>query len=1226
MSEPQAAGTPDHLAHNVFPTDAEASDDAPTIISKPSSARGPAANGSVEANPAMPGRGEASLRGRTLAHFELIEPIGVGGMAAVIRARDRQLDRLVALKILPPEMATDPENVRRFHQEARAAARLDHENIARVFYCGEDQRLHFIAFEFVEGINLRALLERRGRLPVAEAVHYMLQIAAGLAHAAGRGVVHRDIKPSNIIISPNGRAKLVDMGLARNLGPADDKGLTQSGVTLGTFDYIAPEQAMDPREADVRSDVYALGCTFYHMLTGQPPVPEGTAAKKLHHHQHIPPVDPRQLNPDIPDDVAAILNRMMAKDPRDRYQRAEHLVQHLIQVAQKLGATADVPDGVLFVDAPLPAPPRKRPFLMAAVGALALGVFLVALSFAPPRNGGQRPPEHAQAPGTDKQPPAQDQASRKDTPQKVPPPPQIEGQHLVTSEHEFRQALASPATHLRLTLAEEVRIREGGLTFRAKGDGKDERTLIIVPANSDRPARLVIQPPKGADHNPQMPWGGLELGTGTVEFRDLHFEIQADTTPSALLAAVLVKGARSVLFTRCVFTQARVPIMPLIEQRRLAPLASVAAWNPGRFAREKPRLRFEACYFRKGQAAVTVHGSADVYQAHCAFGPHASLFHLLGEQNPELGTHFHLDNLSAFLVHGPAFRLDSDVTCELKIQHSIFSCPDKAVDPQPDATALIYQTDTGQVRSVRRFQGQRNCYHNLPLFWARPKAAEDKRIDLWDGFRAALAELEKPGHDESSTLLTAGTPWASPAPLDLLDTNPRQAFHINPTLTAVRQADLKGAIGVGQCAWGVMYAKALPELSGGERTPVAKRKPNEKVVDPKADGNTPNVYRTVLAALAEAEDRDVILIKHNGLVPVSPVTLKVGLRVTLRPDNGYRPVLTLAPKTVETEPALFTLYEGELVLENLEFRLRPDREDFKAQAVVALGGNGQVGFKQCVVTLDLPQDSAASLSAITLFETRDTTKAAMGGSRTAPDIHLQQCFVRGEGDLLFVRPSRALKLEVDGSLVALSGSLVHVEGGLKEVPAGGAVASVKLKRTTTYLGDHLLQVRPAMTGKGAAFTDVHAQDCLMVAAGGRPLVFLDGPGSEEQARRVFTWRGERNSYAGYEVVLEQQPAGEGAMPQRFKQDDWKRLTSETDQDPQFLEGHFDVAPLAERPLSQAVPGGFRFQPDPKVEVQGGGANPEQLPRPAAVGKVPVMPAAPAHPLPAEDGPDAGENE
>src|SRR5437762_12261594 len=291
----------------VFPDGATPTDDTPTIISKRA-----ATSDAIKATSAD----LSTLRGRKLAHFELIEPIGVGGMAAVLRARDTQLDRLVALKILPPDMATEPDNVQRFQQEARSAAKLDHENIARVFFCGEDQGLHFISFEFVEGENLRTILERRGRIPVPEAIRYMLQIAAGLAHASQRGVVHRDIKPSNIIVSPSGRAKLVDMGLARSQEPHSEDGLTQSGVTLGTFDYISPEQALEPREADVRSDIYSLGCTFYHLLTGQSPVPEGTAAKKLHHHHHVPPLDPRQLNPAIPDELAAILVRMIAKDPK----------------------------------------------------------------------------------------------------------------------------------------------------------------------------------------------------------------------------------------------------------------------------------------------------------------------------------------------------------------------------------------------------------------------------------------------------------------------------------------------------------------------------------------------------------------------------------------------------------------------------------------------------------------------------------------------------------------------------------------------------------------------------------------------------------------------------------------------------------------------------------------------------------------------------------------------
>jgi len=330
-----------------------------------------------------PPRIEASfagdVKGQRLAHFELDEPIGVGGMAAVIRARDLQLDRFVALKILPRDMASNPEPVRRFQQEARAAAKLDHENIARVFYCGEDQGIHFIAFEFVEGENLKALMDRRGPLPAPEAIGYMLQVALGLAHASARGVVHRDIKPSNIIISPNGRAKLVDMGLARSLETRQDGGLTHSGVTLGTFDYISPEQALEPREADVCSDIYSLGCTFYHVLTGQAPVPDGTVAKKLYHHQHVDPADPRQLNPKISDDMAGLLSRMMAKERSQRYQRPEELIRHLYLLARKFGAIAET-DRALLLDSPLPRPPKMRPLALVITAAAAMVAFVLLLT------------------------------------------------------------------------------------------------------------------------------------------------------------------------------------------------------------------------------------------------------------------------------------------------------------------------------------------------------------------------------------------------------------------------------------------------------------------------------------------------------------------------------------------------------------------------------------------------------------------------------------------------------------------------------------------------------------------------------------------------------------------------------------------------------------------------------------------------------------------------------
>ena len=278
-----------------------------------------------------------ALLGEWLDHFELMECVGGGGMGVVFRARDSRLDRTVALKILSSDRARDRETVRRFQNEAQSAARLDHENIARVYYVGEDRGLNYIAFEFVDGTNIRDMVMERGPLPVAEAVSYMMQLAHALAHASGRNVIHRDIKPSNVLVTREGRVKLVDMGLARLSQVEQTEDITASGVTLGTFDYISPEQARDPRNADVRSDIYSLGCTFYFMLTGRPPFPHGNVLQKLLQHHGETPPDPRDTNPDIPEDAVRVLRRLLVKDPARRYQTAQALIDDLSRLADQLG-------------------------------------------------------------------------------------------------------------------------------------------------------------------------------------------------------------------------------------------------------------------------------------------------------------------------------------------------------------------------------------------------------------------------------------------------------------------------------------------------------------------------------------------------------------------------------------------------------------------------------------------------------------------------------------------------------------------------------------------------------------------------------------------------------------------------------------------------------------------------------------------------------------------------
>jgi len=289
------------------------------------------------------------LLGRRLSHFELQELIGGGGMGAVFRARDERLDRTVAIKVIP-FIGDDPDMQRRFRNEAQSAARLDHPNIARVFDVGMFEGWRYIVFEYIEGTNLRDLVAQEGVLSIDDAVFYTRQIAEALHHASGRGVVHRDVKPSNVLVNTDGDTKLVDMGLARSDQLDMSGDMTASGVTLGTFDYISPEQARDPRDADVRSDIYSLGCTLYFILTGSPPYPGGTMLQKLLNHGNAPPPDPSGLRSGISDDLKAIIHKMLAKSPDARYQRAIDLVADLRELAAREGLVRAQAQGTLTIN------------------------------------------------------------------------------------------------------------------------------------------------------------------------------------------------------------------------------------------------------------------------------------------------------------------------------------------------------------------------------------------------------------------------------------------------------------------------------------------------------------------------------------------------------------------------------------------------------------------------------------------------------------------------------------------------------------------------------------------------------------------------------------------------------------------------------------------------------------------------------------------------------------
>lgn len=255
------------------------------------------------------------------AKYRLLERLGAGGMGAVYLCEHIHMGRKVALKILPLKQAEDPASLARFYREARAAARLDHPNIVRAHDIDQDDKLHFIVLEFVDGSNLHDFIRRNGTLSPERAAHYLRQAALGLQHAHEAGLVHRDIKPGNLLLDRQGVVKLLDMGLARFFHEDSAAFIKEyeSGYIIGTGDYIAPEQIVDSR-VDIRADIYSLGGTMYYLLTGKSPFQEGTNAQKIIWHQVRQPKSLRTLRPDVPEALVKVFEKIVAKEPARRFQ------------------------------------------------------------------------------------------------------------------------------------------------------------------------------------------------------------------------------------------------------------------------------------------------------------------------------------------------------------------------------------------------------------------------------------------------------------------------------------------------------------------------------------------------------------------------------------------------------------------------------------------------------------------------------------------------------------------------------------------------------------------------------------------------------------------------------------------------------------------------------------------------------------------------------------------
>ena len=260
-------------------------------------------------------------KGFFLGKYKLLRHLGSGGMSSVYLAEHRISEQLRAIKVLPRKKVDDKSYLDRFYLEARAAASLNHPNVVRIYDICNEKDTHYMVMEYVQGEDLYELVTANGAVPIKDAIQYVAQAAEGLSHAHQRELVHRDIKPANLLKTEQGDVKILDLGLAL-VSQEEGESLTvlHNEKVMGTADYLSPEQAVNSHDVDSRADIYSLGCTLYYLIAGHPPFPKGSLAQRIAMHQSKEPADVRQSRPDCPDSLALVCQKMMKKNPDERYQ------------------------------------------------------------------------------------------------------------------------------------------------------------------------------------------------------------------------------------------------------------------------------------------------------------------------------------------------------------------------------------------------------------------------------------------------------------------------------------------------------------------------------------------------------------------------------------------------------------------------------------------------------------------------------------------------------------------------------------------------------------------------------------------------------------------------------------------------------------------------------------------------------------------------------------------
>jgi serine/threonine protein kinase len=492
-----------------------------------------------------------------LGRYQLLTKLGQGGMGTVYLAHDTRLDRRVAIKVLPAQSVDDPDAVARFQREGKALAKLSHAGIVQAFDTEEDNGRHFLVMEFIEGKSLADILKEQGKISPTRATEYIHQAALALQHAHERGLVHRDLKPSNLLITAQGQVKLLDLGLARFLqDQITDPARTQEGMGLGTPDYAAPEQFRNAHSADARSDIYALGCTLYRLVTGYVPFPGSSLAEKYQAHQTKEPAAVEQLCPEAPGGLVVVIGRMMAKRPADRFQTAREVADALAPyVAGSSASFARIKSTTTWDRSQLTMrefKPRRRTLPWAVAG-IAVAAMIVFATLAWPRlfprpgplpEGGDDSQAKGDDPNGTRADPNRDQPRAKDKGQKRPavddgrPPddPDVLTVSKDTKDHAKYPTIGAALDKVKA--GQTIRVLDAGSYAEYLSIKRSHYADITLEANS----QAVLEAPGGGNVIEIEGVAGVTLRGFRLRRHNPGCFIHVKNTPGLVLDRLVLEG------------------------------------------------------------------------------------------------------------------------------------------------------------------------------------------------------------------------------------------------------------------------------------------------------------------------------------------------------------------------------------------------------------------------------------------------------------------------------------------------------------------------------------------------------------------------------------------------------------------------------------------------------------------------------------------------------------